>query len=198
MSIRLALLRHAATEWNRAQRLQGRRDIALSAAGRSQAASWRLPAELRGWRCLASPLARALETARLLGFSAPHPEPALIEMDWGEWEGETVAGLRARLGALMAENEARGLDFCPPGGESPRQVMERLQNWLGTLTAEHGPLLCITHKGVIRAALALATGWNMRGKPPWRLDWTCAQVFHWDGRTLHVERLNLPLQPAGD
>jgi probable phosphoglycerate mutase len=47
---------------------------------------------------------------------------------------------------------------------------------------------------VIRALLALATGWDMTGKPPMRLDWRSVHFFvaHDDG-SVAVERLNVPL-----
>ena len=46
-----------------------------------------------------------------------------------------LADLRAELGPAMAENEARGLDFRPPGGESPREVQARLKPFLADLAA---------------------------------------------------------------
>ena len=70
----------------------------------------------------------------LLGLD-PRPEPRLVEMAWGEWEGRRLADLRAELGDAMIENEARGLDFRPPGGESPRDVQERLKPLLACLSA---------------------------------------------------------------
>jgi len=72
------------------------------------APDWLVPAELNGFRWLTSPLRRAVETAHRLGIDAPVIELRLAEMGWGEWEGETLAGLRARLGAEMAVAEARG------------------------------------------------------------------------------------------
>src|SRR3546814_10532072 len=57
----------------------------------------------------------------------------LVETDWGAWEGRTLAELRADLGAGMAANEARGLDFRPPGGESPRDVQDRMRPLLAEL-----------------------------------------------------------------
>ncbi len=56
------------------------------------------------------------------------------------------------------------------------------------------PTAAITHNGVIRAVFSLATGWDMRGKPPARLRWPAAQLFRLDrdGRPA-VERLNLAL-----
>ena len=191
--IPLLVIRHAATGWNADKRIQGRADIPLGETGRAQARAARLP---RGWdaaRCLSSPLSRALDTARLLGLD-PHLEPRLIEMDWGEWEGRRLAEVRAELGSAMAENEERGLDFRPPGGESPREVQIRLRSLLAEIA---GPTIFVTHKGVLRALYALATGWNMRNKAPEKLAERCAHLFHVaPGGTLAVAELNIPLGPA--
>ena len=81
-------------------------------------------------RVVTSPLRRCVETAALLGAPDAAREPRIIEMDWGDWQGESFAALRERLGEEMRENEARGLDFRPPGGESPRLVLARLKPWL--------------------------------------------------------------------
>lgn len=189
----LLVIRHAATDWNAAGLIQGRADPGLSAAGRAQAATARLPAGWADARCLSSPLIRAMETARLLGL-APRAEPRLIEMDWGGWEGESLKSLRARLGEVMAENEGRGLDFRPPGGESPRDVQDRLRPLLAQLG---GPTIAVTHKGVLRALYALAAGWPMTGKAPHKLLDGCAHRFGVDaaGAPCIVE-LNIPLKDA--
>jgi probable phosphoglycerate mutase len=162
----LLLIRHGATTWNAAGRLQGRADLGLSAAGRAEVRGWRLPP---GWdeaRWLVSPLRRARETAALLGAPAALVEPRLIEMDWGAWEGRRVAEIAADE---LAAQEARGLDLRPPGGESPREVMTRLAEFAAALAADPTPVVAVCHKGVLRAALALATGWDLRTRPPLRL-----------------------------
>ncbi len=130
----LLVIRHATTDWNAARLIQGRTDRPLDAAGRAAMKAATLPPGWAGATCLASPLKRAMETARLLGLD-PKPEPRLIEMAWGEWEGRRLSELRAELGEAMAENEARGLDFRPPGGESPRDVQARLLPLLKSLSA---------------------------------------------------------------
>lgn len=190
----LAAMRHAPTAWNAARRLQGRADIPLSPGSRAALAAQRLPPDFAGWRVLSSPLARCMETARALGLS-PEPEPALVEMDWGAWEGETLAALRARLGARMREAEERGLDFRPDGGESPREVQARLRPLLARLAAGGEPCLAFTHRGVLRALLAAATGWDMTGDAPRKLARHGAiHVFRLaaDG-TPAIERLDVEL-----
>ena len=172
----LALLRHGPTAWTREHRLQGRGDLPLDAAGRATVRGWHLPPDLREIRWLTSPLARCTETAALLGLKA-EIEPRLIEMHWGRWEGRTLAALRAEAGQEMAAREAGGLDLQPPGGESPRALQRRLVPLLAGIAAAGEPTGCVTHKGVIRAILALATGWRMTEPEPAKLDWAAAHLF---------------------
>ena len=189
----LALIRHMPTEWNAAGRLQGREDLPLA---EDTALDCRVPPELNGFLWLTSPLRRAVDTARRLGVAEAVIEPRLTEMGWGAWEGETLAGLRARLGAEMAMAEAAGLDLRPPGGESPRDVQARVMPLLSEIAHSARPTAAITHKGVIRAVLSLATGWDMTDKPPHRLSWSSAQLFRLDAAGQpSVARLNLPLEP---
>jgi probable phosphoglycerate mutase len=189
----LALLRHAPTAWNETGRLQGRSDPSLSQRGRAAANHWFLPDEVAGFRWLASPLSRTVETAECLCLQ-PETEPALIEMAWGAWEGHTLAELRAADPEGLAEAEARGLDLIPPGGESPRMVQARLMPLLARLAAEGLPTGAITHKGVLRAILALATGWDMLGEPPVKLLPSALHLFELDARGVpRLVRPNLAL-----
>jgi probable phosphoglycerate mutase len=184
----VAMLRHADTAWSAEGRIQGRSDVPLSDAGRTAVRSLRLPAQCSGMRVLTSPLARCVETASLLG--APHAarEPRLAEMSWGAWEGRRLAELRAELGGAMVENEARGWDFRPQGGESPREVLSRVRSWLAELRE---PTLAVTHRGVIRAVFASACGWDMLGKPPAKLEWDAVHLFRLAGGEIRIERLNV-------
>ena len=197
--IELGLLRHGTTEWNLAHRLQGRADTLLSEAGRRALQGRRLPAAFRAAPVYCSPLKRARETAALLGKSTPVIEPALIEMDWGHFEGCTIDELRQRLGPAMLEGENRGLDFRPPGGESPREVCGRLAAWLVTLarSQDAGRIVAITHKGIIRCLLSLAYDWDMLGRQPVKLDWAALHVMLLDpAGKLHPGPVNQPLDQS--
>lgn len=187
----LTLIRHMPTVWNREGRLQGQRDTALDPQAMPD---WRLPPELRDCRFLSSPLGRCRMTAERLGVT-PQIDPRLTEMSWGEWEGYTLAELRDSFRGTLDELEAQGLDFRTPGGESPRDVQTRVKPLLAEIAAAATPAVAVTHKGVIRSILALATGWDMLGKPPYRLSWSSAHMFRLDasGRPA-VERANIPLE----
>jgi len=169
---RLALLRHGETAWSAEGRIQGRTDVPLLPD-----ATIRLGEQARGMRVVTSPLRRCVETAARLGFDDAEREPRIVEMRWGAWEGRRLAELRAELGEALRENEARGWDFRPAGGESPREVLARVRPWLAEVAARGAPTLAVTHRGVIRAVLAEALGWDLRGKPPVKLDWSGAQLF---------------------
>ena len=82
--IRLALIRHGHTAWNRAGRIQGRTDIPLDDEAREGLAKLRLPAHWSESHLCSSPLARARETAMLISDRTPLAEPALMEMNWGD------------------------------------------------------------------------------------------------------------------
>lgn len=193
----VALLRHGSTHWNEARRMQGRCDVPLSAQGRAQVGAWRLPAAIAPpLRWLSSPLARAVETARILSAVEPEPVPALVETDWGEWEGRTLAELDAEFGEAFRHNAAAGLDFRPPGGESPREVRDRVLRWLRALPPTDGTTVAVTHNGVIRALVSAATGWDMTGKPPVRLQRDAIHGFAVDDGRVMLPYPNLPLLPT--
>ena len=77
----------------------------------------------------------------------------------------------------MRDLEGAGLDFRPPGGESPRLVAERLAACLRDLAATGRDHVLVTHKGVLRASLVLALGWDMLGKPPVRYEPERALIY---------------------
>ena len=189
----LALIRHGPTPWNEQGFLQGRQDLPLSETGEAAVRQWRLPALFQNFTLVSSPLRRCRQTAASLGARDPRIEPRLIEIDWGDWEGPEGAVLRANT-PRHREAQGGGLDLSPPGGESPRQVQQRLAPWLQDVAAAGTPTLAISHKGIIRAIYALATGWTMLGKPEHQMSWDCVQLFTLDSQGHpSIERLNIPL-----
>jgi probable phosphoglycerate mutase len=193
---RLVVLRHAPTAWNRDKRLQGRTDVALDEEGIAVAARWHVDPAWAGYRILSSPLQRARMTASILFPDAEIGiDRRLIEMDFGAWEGKRLADLRAEPGGDAAAREALGLDFKAPDGESPREVQVRIQPLLARLAELERSTVLVTHKAVIRALYALASGWTMIGKPPAKMLPNCAQVFRLSEDAMPVvERLNVSLE----
>lgn len=190
----LAMIRHGPTEWTEEKRLQGRTDIPLSKAGKELVSQWRVLPPLDDYRWVCSPLSRARETAVLLGARDLKIEERLTEMNYGKWEGSKLKDLRETLGGKMAANEARGLDFLPEGGETPRQVQQRLTPWLSDLASDGRPVVAVAHHGIIRALFSLATGWDMVGAPPEKFRWGAMHLFSVtkDGE-ISVDRINVSI-----
>jgi len=193
--MRVVMLRHGRTSWNADGRIQGHTDIPLSPAGREALQGLALPADLNAETWISSPLSRATETARILSTGQSiETDKRLTEMNFGDWEGHTHAELLAADPGGMANLERQGLHMRPPRGETPAEVGARLLDLLRSRTED--ALVLVGHKGLIRAALALATGWDMTGPAPHRIAWHMAQVFRFDGARLSVDALNVPLIPA--
>ena len=158
---RLLLVRHGESEWNAVRRLQGQADIALSEKGEAQARALAATVEqLAPDRVITSDLRRARQTAELLGFPEAAREPALREVDVGEWTGRDIARI------VADEPEAyrgwRAGTFAPPGGEIWADFAARTAVATRAATLEADRLLVVCHGGVIRALLQTLLGLEPR------------------------------------
>jgi broad specificity phosphatase PhoE len=156
---RLILVRHGVTDWNREGRWQGQLDPPLSDSGRREArrVAQRVGGDpnLRPARILSSTLARAFETAQLVGRGigvAVEGDPRLIEIGAGEWEGRTHAELETDDADRYRAWRSSGGVGQPPGGEPIEAATRRVVELLGELTAAHGgvPTLLVSHGGTLR------------------------------------------------
>ncbi|MDF2234305.1 histidine phosphatase family protein [Albimonas sp. CAU 1670] len=165
--MQIALLRHFPTDWNAEGRLQGRTDVPLSAEGRAELALRRLPEAWRDRPILCSPLSRARETAETLAEGREvRIDERLLEMDMGEWEGRHGPELIADPDCAYGPVEGWGMEFRAPGGEGPADMFARLAPLFAELRE---PTLLVTHRGLMRAALAMATGWRYEGPETFRI-----------------------------
>jgi broad specificity phosphatase PhoE len=163
----LYLIRHGATEANLARpaRLQGRKhNPPLARLGVRQSEATRDFLAIRPIEhCYSSPLLRAMQTATIV--AAPHglaPEPleALTECDVGRWEGldwQTIRYLDAESYQRFHANPA---SFGYPGGESFRDVFDRVAPALDQLLRQHAgqSILVVGHHVVNRTYLASLLG----------------------------------------
>jgi len=131
----------------------GRLDVpARGVAAVAETLHKELPA---GLPVVASPLRRCRELAEAL-HPTPRFVPALMEMDFGDWEGVAWDEIeRTALDAWAADL----LHHVPPGGESAAMLQARSVAALNALAAE-GLAACVvvTHAGVMRAAVGHARG----------------------------------------
>lgn len=190
------ILRHARTAWNDEHRIQGQTDIPLSREGKIQAERWaehlcRYPLG----RVLASDLARASETATILGRRIGAPisfDTRLREQDWGQWSGLRVKELGVRFPEILEKQIARGWEFTPPGGESRQAVLQRALLALrdAAMLYPGERILVVTHGGVIKGLLYHAHG---REFLPWEEEVIKAYHLHrfsHDGPVLSLVQAN--------
>ena len=70
---------------------------------------------------------RCLETRELVADVIPFAiEPALREVDFGEWEGKTLEWAERSAPDLLAQRRRDPVRFRPPGGESIEDAVVRL------------------------------------------------------------------------
>lgn len=188
---RLALLRHGHTAWNRAGRIQGRSDIPLDEDARKELAGYCLPAPWDQAELWSSPLARAAETARLVSRREPKLAPELIEMNWGDWEGQRGLDLIAQPESGYRHIEEWSWNFRPPSGESPAELWHRLRPWVEGLS---GDAVAVCHIGIMRVILAKAHGWDFEGPAPFRIKRNRLYVVDLDHMRAEPEPIRLPRQ----
>ena len=187
---RIALLRHGHTAWNRAGRIQGRTDIPLDADARAQLSEFKLPAPWDAAKIVSSPLSRATETAFIVSGRTAHIEPELIEMDWGEWEGQHGAELKNVPDSGFTDVEHWGWTFCPPGGETLAALRDRVLAWAATCQDD---TVVVSHIGVMRVLLAVATGWDFEGPAPFRIKRNRLYVLEHENGTWSAAPNPVPL-----
>jgi probable phosphoglycerate mutase len=164
--VTLYFVRHGETDWNRAQRYQGQRDIPLNALGREQAVgNGRRLAGALGEQAavidyVSSPLARAWETMELMRAELGLPQKGyrtderLREIHYGHWEGELWNELPATDPQGFAAREADKWGWRPTGGESYRDLSLRVAQWLGDVERD---AVVAAHGGVMRVLRGLSS-----------------------------------------
>ncbi|HEX5431248.1 MAG TPA: histidine phosphatase family protein [Bryobacteraceae bacterium] len=134
----LWLIRHGETEWSRSGQHTSRTDLPLTPEGRRSGSDLksRLEAICGGKRfalVLSSPMWRALDTGRIVGFE-PEIAEDLREWDYGEYEGLTTSQIQKDLPGWTIWTGT------PPGGETATAVAERADRIIHrALSIQGGP-----------------------------------------------------------
>jgi len=153
----IAFVRHGQTAANREGRFQGRIDPPLTDVGRAQVERVaELFATTRITRVVASPLTRAVDTARAIAQRHGLPveqDERLVEIDYGEWDARG-------LGDVTPDEWARwraDTSFAPPGGESLVHVDARVAAFCAERVSDE-LTVAVSHVSPIKAAVCWALG----------------------------------------
>lgn len=155
----LLLIRHGQND-TLGKKLAGRLPgVHLNQAGQDQAE--RLALELSSFpikAIYASPLERARETAQPIAQAHNQPIqtlPALLEIDFGSWEGQGFDELKQESGWKIVHEQPSAFIF--PGGEGFPDAQERAVQSLVSLSRQYSEkdlVVCVTHSDVIRLVVA--------------------------------------------
>lgn len=141
--MRLYIVRHGETDWNKTRRIQGQVDIPLNEFGKHLAIeTGKGLLDVKFEICISSPLGRAVETAKLILGSRPVPivtDERITEMAFGIWEG----GCCSKDGWNLPQEfrdffEAPERYKAPEGGEDFYMVRNRLEDFLKELYQKEG------------------------------------------------------------
>jgi len=167
------LVRHGETEWNVKQVFRGRIDIELSEMGMKQAGL--LAEYLRDIKVEAiysSPLKRALQTAEVIACCHRlniKIVPALIDFDFGRWQGLSRQEVKDKYKELYAEWLENPLRVRMPDGEELDEVRKRALGAVESIISKHvGIAVLVSHRVVNKVLICALLGldnshfWNIK------------------------------------
>ncbi|WP_299792957.1 histidine phosphatase family protein [uncultured Shewanella sp.] len=155
------LMRHGECEGG--DILRGHTDVSLSHSGREQMFDAIEAADISFEHIISSPLRRCCEFALRLYLKRGVPlklEDGLKEMNFGDWDGETLESLYQNCAGPIEAYWKNPWASTPPDGERMLDFEARIAKaWESMLNQHRGQsLLLITHAGVIRHLMARALG----------------------------------------
>ena len=160
----LIFIRHGETAWNREKRFQGHSDVLLNERGLLQAELLAGALQREGVsRLFSSPLARARQTAEIIGERLNLDVEImreLTELSFGEYEGELEADLRAKHGQGFAQWREAHYTEPAPGGDSISSVKDRAAIAAEAMTgaSEQGSVAAVAHQAIFMAVKAHLRG----------------------------------------
>lgn len=160
--IRVILVRHGETDWNKSRRIQGSNsDTPLNERGREQVEALALRLKQERIKAIySSPLRRALDTAKAIACQHQleiQIESSLREINVGELEGVEISSLGKRLDELLTirgqDQKQAGVEkdlwnkIQRIGGESLTELQQRAWDTLQHIVSQHsdGMIVVASH-----------------------------------------------------
>jgi len=210
--LRLLLVRHGLSSFNKERRIQGRDDLSnLSEEGHEQArALGRSLQDVSIQAVYSSPLQRAAATTASLletqGGQAPDPvfDDGLLEVDLEPWSGQTIDELMQ--GSTEAykiwKQRPMELELQRRDGSSYKplpELMEQARGFISTLLERHpangnDTVLVVAHNAILRCLMLVLLGEPDHGFRRLRVDNTSLSIFNIrpgdNGPQVQIECLN--------
>jgi len=195
--MRLYMVRHGQIVGHDRLVVCGHTDVLTTEVGRMQIEHLAERLRLADIRAIyASDLQRSLKAAQLIAryHDVPlHSMPELREMYFGEWEGLTLAEIRARFPRELEERKEEPVDFRPPGnGESIRHLAGRVMACFQTImeSQKGDDILFVGHGAVNRVILCNALGLDLSRMFHLKQDYGCLNIIDYFADSTEVNLVN--------
>ncbi len=183
----ILLIRHGETGWNVSETFRGRADVELNETGLRQA-------ELLGKYLSAgkidviysSPLKRAVKTAGAIAkYQKIQVNTAenLIDFDYGEWQGLTVAEVKKWDDVLYQDWLDTPEQMRIPGGETLEDVLNRAMPFVvgSVMRCREGTIALVAHRVVHKVIICALLGLDNAHFWDIRMDTAAITRFNYDG-----------------
>ena len=160
--MKIYFVRHGETIWNKEKKIQGRSDIPLNEYGKELGmitadALIDIPFDI----VYSSPLIRAKETAEILVKNRNlviHTDNRLVEMSFGEGEGESLPEIHAHPEMKLHNFIHNPGEYTPPaGGETFEELYNRCKNFMEEIIIpaekKYDTMLIVGHGALIRGMI---------------------------------------------
>ncbi len=196
--MRLLLIRHGESNWNKRNIVQGIKNPHLSKQGRKQ--SERIAYHLRNHsfeKFYTSPLLRAFQTTKII--SAYHPKVPicsvndLVEIRLGEWEGKSLKTVSRQYNQLFSTWYEVPTEVRIPGGEDVLTFKERVVKTFDNVILNNnhkGDVCVVAHGGVISIYLTHLLEMNI--DLVWRISLknTALTIVEYNGKWINLTLFN--------
>ena len=163
--MRLYLVRHGETEWNKLGKFQGSADVDLNERGISQAKESGLASKSWGHSAVyTSPLIRTHRVAEEIRMATGAPvtvRDGLMELRLGDLEGVTGTEMRARWPEVYDAWRDNPEQVQMPGGESLAQLQQRAWQVILDIERDHQgeeAVVVVSHNFAIRSVVCALLG----------------------------------------
>jgi broad specificity phosphatase PhoE len=174
--MKLYVVRHGETAWNKEEVFRGRKDIPLNDTGKRQAEMvGGYFAERTVDRIVASPLSRAMETADAISRTTGVRVEAMEEftdINFGTWEGVPLIEVEKRFPVDFASWKASPEKARIEGGETLAEVRDRVSRAIAKISSDQvGSIVVATHRVICKmialSCLNIANNhfWDMKFDP---------------------------------
>lgn len=192
--LRLLLVRHGETDWNKDRRIMGRENTPLNETGREQSRHFKESlgsAPLDG--IYTSPVNRAVQTTEILSQERDLEviqDDRLIEVGYGDWVGKTFEEVRQESNYIPYYER---LDTpVAPGGETLYEVRDRARDFVRDLQEKHPDYtaMVVTHADWIKCLLMHVLEIPLKNIWRFRIDNASVSLLECEGRARRVICIN--------